>query len=1178
MHRSVNIAEKSSSLRCAFAYLCGQSTLRKGTQSKSFSSAVGAGVLTLILFTVVSLPTFAQEERAAERAAAQKAKADAAAKQQASPEAAKEETKKPEDPNKPDGEKAEDEKKPADPFSSPTFNGLKFRSIGPAFTSGRVIGFAVDPNNSARYFVASASGGVWKTVNNGNTWTPVFDKEGSYSIGAIALDPKNALTVWVGTGENNSQRSVSYGNGVYRSDDGGKSWKNMGLKASEHIGRIAIDPKDSNIVYVASQGPLWGPGGDRGLYKTIDGGKTWKKILSISENTGVTDIVIDPNDPNTLYTAAYQRRRHMWTLINGGPESAIYKSTDAGVTWNKLKAGLPTTDFGRVGLAISPVDANVIYATVEAGDKKGGIFRSSDRGGSWERRNEFDATAMYYSRLVADPKYVDRIYVMNVFLMVSDDGGKTLRRLGEKSKHVDNHDIWIDPNDNDHYLVGCDGGVYESHDRGANWEFKRNLPITQFYDVATDNDKPFYNVFGGAQDNFNVGGPSRTRSASGITNADWFVTLGGDGFRTQVDPEDPNTIYSEYQNGALSRFDKRTGERLGIQPTTGRGEDPLRWNWDSPFIISPHLHTRLYFAADKLFRSDDRGDRWTVVSGQLSRGLDRDKLPVMGKVWGMDAVAKNASTAFFGNASALAESPKKDGLIYVGTDDGLLQITEDGGKNWRRLEKFPGVADMSYVSRIAASNHDTNTVYAAFDNHQNADFKPYLLKSTDAGRTWVSIAGNLPKNGAVWAIAEDHVNPNLLFAGTEFGLFFSIDGGQKWIQLKGGLPTIAVRDINIQKRENDLVLGTFGRGIYILDNYTPLRSLTPEMLKQEALSFPVKDALMYIQSQPLGGRGKSFQGESFYTAENPPFGATFTYYLKEELKTNKAKRQAAEKEAEKKGAVVSLPSAGQLSAEEEEEAPAVIIIVSDAESHVVRRLTGPVTAGVQRVSWDLRYPPASLPPPPNPETEDPFSDPPGGPLVMPGSYKVSFARRVAGVMTAMAAPQDFRIVVEGEESMSPADRVALVEFQRKGARLQRAVQGALDAANALKPRLALIRRALLDTPSAGDRLLDQAAALDKRTNDILRSLRGDSALRARNMNLPPSISERLGDIVGSQRTAIARPTQTQINQYNAAAQEFETTLAQLRQLIEIDLARLEKEMEAAGAPWTPGRIPEWRDQ
>ncbi len=1138
-------------------------------------SKINCFVLIALLMAVPML-ALSQEEKAVEKAQREKARAEARPGPQASPAA-----KKPDEAPKPEGQAEEqrpEEGRPRDPMSSPTFAGLRLRSIGPAFTSGRVVGLAVDPNNPAHYFVAAASGGVWKTVNASTTWTPVFDREGAYSIGCIVLDPKNPLTVWVGTGENNSQRSVSYGNGVYRSDDGGKTWKNVGLKTSEHIGRIAIDPKDSNIVYVAAQGPLWGPGGERGLYKTTDGGKTWKQILKISENTGVTDIVIDPQDPDTLYAASYQRRRHMWTLIDGGPESAIYKSTDAGGTWNKLRAGLPATEMGRIGLAISPVDPNVVYATIEAADRKGGIFRSSDRGGSWERRNEFDAGAMYYARIIADPKFVDRIYVMNVFLMVSDDGGRTLRRLGEKSKHVDNHEIWIDPNNNEHYLVGCDGGVYESYDRGANWDFKRNLPIMQIYDVTTDNSAPFYNVYGGAQDNFDVGGPSRTRNVSGITNADWFVTLGGDGFRTQVDPEDPNTIYTEFQNGSLSRFDKSTGERMNIQPEVGRNEDPLRWNWDSPIIISPHSHTRLYFAADRLFRSDDRGDSWQVVSGQLSRGLDRDKLPVMGKIWSIDAVAKNQSTAFFGNASALAESPKKEGLIYVGTDDGLIQVTEDAGKNWRKIEKLPYVPELAYVSRIVASNTDANTVYAAIENHQNADFKPYLLKSTDAGRTWISIKGNLPASGPVWAIAEDHVNPNLLFAGTEFGLFFTIDGGQKWIQLRGGLPTIQVRDLTIQRRENDLVVATFGRGVYILDDYTPLRQLKPDMLKQDGALFPVKDALMYIQAQPIGGRGKSFQGESYYTAENPPFGATFTYYLKEAIKTKKEKRQEAEKEAIRKGGAPAWPSQSELRAEDEEEAPAMIFTVTDSSGHMVRRISGPITAGVQRVAWDLRYPSPSLPPPPNLEGEDPFNEGPAGPLVMPGTYKVSIAKRVDGVITPIGQPQEFQVRVDGQDRMSASDRTALVEFQQKVARLQRAVTGALEASNALKPRLVAIRRALLDTPSAPEKLLSDASALDKRTNEILRSLRGDSALRGRNVNLPPSIAERVSSIAQAQRTSTARPTQTAMAQYAVAAQDFEQTLSQLRQLIEVDLARLEKQMEAAGAPWTPGRIPDWKDQ
>ncbi|HEX8181355.1 MAG TPA: hypothetical protein VF525_17565, partial [Pyrinomonadaceae bacterium] len=1127
-----------------------------------FSLSLTALLSVVLLWTSSALPVRAQEEKRAEKEAVEKTKKEEGQKsetdqpkQEGQQQTKATEAKKPEEAKKPD------EPKKPEPMSAPTFAGLRLRSIGPAFTSGRVIGFAVDPKEHSRYYVASASGGVWKTENGGTTFRPIFDGEGSYSIGYITLDPKNPLTVWVGTGENNSQRSVSYGDGVYKSEDGGKTWKNMGLKGSEHIGRIALDPRDANTVYVAAQGPLWGPGKDRGLFKTTDGGKTWKNILNISENTGVTDVIIDPQNPDTVYAAAYQRRRHYWTLINGGPESALYKSNDGGTTWKKLRAGLPTTELGRIGLTISPVDPNVLYATVEAADKRGGIFRSTDRGESWERRNEFDQTAMYYAHIVADPKDVDRIYVMNVLIMVSDDAGRTLRPLGERSKHVDNHEIWIDPDNTNHYLVGCDGGVYESWDRGANWDFKQNLPVTQFYDVTTDNDTPFYNVYGGAQDNFNIGGPSRTRNANGIVNADWFVTLGGDGFRTQVDPTDPNTIYTEYQNGALSRFDRRTGERMGIQPEVGRGEDPLRWNWDSPFIISPHAHTRLYFAADKLFRSDDRGDSWQLISGSLTRGLNRNTLPVMGRIWSADAVARHASTAFYGNSSALAESPKKEGLIYVGTDDGLISVTEDGGKNWRRLDTFPGIPAQAYVSRLIASNHDANTVYAGFDNHQNEDFKPYLLKSTDAGRTWTSIVANLPENGPVLALAEDHVNPNLLFVGTEFGLWFSLDGGRKWVQLKGGLPTIAVHDIAIQQRENDLVVGTFGRGIYILDNYTPLRQLKPEMLTQEAQLFPVKQALMYIQAQPLGGNGKSFQGESFFTADNPAYGATFTYYLKEAYKTRKQLRQEAEKEAEKRKEAPAQPTAEQLRAEEEEEAPAIIFTITDGEGNIVRRLTGPPTAGFQRVNWDLRYPPAVVAAPPAGGGEEGGAggggggggQGPSGSLVLPGTYKVTMAKRVGGVITQLSAPQQFEVMTEAREGTSTADRAALVEFQRKVTRLQRAVTGALSTADALKPRFAAIKRALLNTPDPGNKMINEATRLDERTGEILRQLRGDTLLRARNENTPPAIADRVFSIIGDQSASLARPTRTQEQQYRLAAEDFAGVLAQLHQLVDVDL-------------------------
>ncbi|HCV42107.1 MAG TPA: glycosyl hydrolase, partial [Bacteroidetes bacterium] len=445
-------------------------------------------------------------------------------------------------------DKETDESKSKDPLSAETFKGLKFRCIGPALTSGRVVDFAMNFNNRNQYYVAAASGGVWKTINAGTTWEPVFDGEGSYSIGCITLDPNNSSVVWVGTGENNSQRSVSYGDGVYRSEDGGKSWENMGLKSSEHIGKIVIDPRNSNVVYVAAQGPLWGPGGDRGLYKTTDAGKTWNCVLKMSENTGVTDLVMDPRSPDVLYAASYQRRRHVWTVIDGGPESAIHKSTDGGTTWKKLKSGLPGEDMGRIGLAISPMNPDVLFAVIELANRKGGFYQSTDRGATWEKRSDYSAgSAQYYAELFCDPKDVDRVYSMDVYLKVTDDGGKTFKNLGEKSKHVDNHAMWIDPNNTNYYIVGGDGGVYESFDRAETWSYKSNLPITQFYRVAVDNATPFYNVYGGTQDNFSLGGPSRTISTAGIVNADWIVTATGDGFVTRIDPQDPNIVYSESQ-------------------------------------------------------------------------------------------------------------------------------------------------------------------------------------------------------------------------------------------------------------------------------------------------------------------------------------------------------------------------------------------------------------------------------------------------------------------------------------------------------------------------------------------------------------------------------------------------------------------------------------------------------
>lgn len=1075
-----------------------------------------------------------------------------------------------------DPNQASSDSKPKDPLGPEKFAGLKLRSVGPALTSGRIIDFAVHPQNRAHYYAAAACGGVWKTTNSGTTWSPVFEKEGSYSIGTVVLDPKNPSVVWVGTGEDNSQRSVGYGDGVYRSDDGGKSWKHLGLKTSEHIGKIVIDPRNSHHVYVAALGPLWGPGGDRGLYKTTDNGKTWDKVLSVSENTGVSDLAMDPTNPDVLYAAAYQRRRHVWTLINGGPESAIYKSTDAGKTWNKLSSGLPTEQMGRIGLAIAPTDPQTVYAQIESTNKAGGIFRSTDAGATWEKRNPYDAQAQYYAHIYVDPKNVERIYIMGVLIKVSDDGGKTLKNLGEKNKHVDNHVIWIDPNDTSYYLVGCDGGVYESFDRAANWNYKSNLSITQFYDVTVDNAKPFYNIYGGTQDNFSLGGPSRTRSASGIVNSDWFVTQGGDGFRQQVDPVDPNIVYSEYQYGGLTRYDKRTGQRTGIKPVEGKGEEAYRWNWDSPLIISPHLNTRLYFAANKLFRSDDRGNTWKAVSGDLTRRIDRNSLPVMGRVWEADAVAKNVSTSLYGNITALAESPKKEGLLFVGTDDGLIQISEDGGANWRKLEKFPEVPENTYVTRLLASQHDAATVYATFDNHKNSDFKPYVLKSTDTGKTWTSLKANLPANGPTLAIAEDHVNPNLLFLGTEFALYFTPNGGQKWIQLKGGLPTIAIRDLAIQKRENDLVVATFGRGFYVLDDYSALRNISAEALNgPECLLYPSRETLLYIQSRPIGESGKGSQGANYFTTENPPFGATFTYYLKDELQTKKQKRQEAEKEAVKKKTTAPYPTPDQLRAEAEEEPPAIILTVTDASGRVVRKLTGKNQSGFNRVTWDLREPEPELPS----ETQPDFVDEDSGTfgaLVMPGRYKVSIAKRVDGVLTQLAGPQEFSVVAEGADTMPQADLAALTEFQQKTMKLKRVVSGALEVAGDTKARLKKIKQAIHETPQADNKLMDDALSIEKRLNAILIALRGDVVLRARNENTPTSISERIDNILSEQRMSTSRPTQSHIDSLKIADEEFRVELDKLRTLLEVDLKNLDKALETAGAPWTPGRLPEWR--
>jgi photosystem II stability/assembly factor-like uncharacterized protein len=1069
-----------------------------------------------------------------------------------------------------------EEGKPADKnplHSSATFNAFKFRSVGPAMISGRIIDIAVNPKNKSQYYLGVACGGVWKTSNNGTSFEPIFDNQGSYSIGCVTLDPTNPNIVWVGSGENNNQRSVAYGDGVYKSEDGGKTWKNVGLGKSEHIGKIVVDPNDGNIVYVAAYGPLWSAGGERGIYKTTDGGKTWKQILNVSEHTGFNEIHMDPLNRNTLYACAHQRRRHEWTYISGGPESAVYKSTDGGNTWNKLGGGLPGGDVGRIALAVSPVNPDYVYAIIEGDEDGHGFYRSLDRGASWEKRSSFNTAGNYYQEIFCDPKNADRVYAMDTWLKVTNDGGKTFVNLGEKNKHVDNHIIYVDPDNTSHYLVGCDGGLYESFDQARTWQFKANIPIVQFYRVTTDNATPFYNIYGGTQDNNSCGGPSRTLSASGITNADWFITVGGDGFKSVVDPKDANIVYSEWQYGGLIRYDRKTGEAFDIKPQEKEGEPAYRWNWDAPLMISNFSNTRLYFCANKVFCSDDRGQTWKTISNDLSAGIDRNKLPVMGKVWSMDAVAKNQSTTLYGNITAFNESPKNEKLLYAGTDDGLVHVTTDGGNSWTKISAFANVPAQTKCQNITPSQFDENVVYATFNNQRSGDFRPYLLKSTDKGKTWTSISSNLPERGTAYCLAEDFKNPELLFCGTEFGLFVSLDGGKFWTQMKNGLPTICVPDIAIQKRETDLVLATFGRGFYVLDDYSPLQTMKPADLDKPANIFAMKDGLIFVPSQPLGHKGKSFQGESFYTAENPAMGATFTYYLKNDYKTLKEKRRDGEKEKMKANLPVYYPNADSIRMEDKEEAPFMLVHISDEQGNVIRKLKQGAKRGMYRVSWDgrmARTNPISFY---TPDPDNPYEGEDVGPLVIPGKYFVSLhVVKGDGSTETVAEPVAFNIRSLNNASIPVADQKALYAFYLKLADLRKVVLGTSSYRNEMRNRIKFIKTGLQQSQGNTLAMFAELKQLEKKLDEIDLLMDGDNSLAKREFETVPGLVSQIENVIGNLYGTTGMQSKTYEDVYEKVKKQFAAVYASVKSADEA-LRGLEKKLDSTGLPYTPGRLP-----
>ncbi len=1049
-------------------------------------------------------------------------------------------------------------------LTSSILSGMKLRLIGPGVISGRIGDIAVNPQDKSTFYVAVASGGVWKTTNKGTSFTPIFDNQSSYSIGCVALDPNNPYIVWVGTGENNSQRSVAYGDGVYKSIDGGKSWNRVGLEKSEHIGKILIDPRNSNVVYVAAQGPLWGAGGDRGLYKTTDGGGSWECVLKISENTGVSDIAFDPRNPDVIYASSYQRRRHVWTLVNGGPEAAIHKSTDGGKNWNKLTNGLPGGELGRIAIAVSPVEPDIVYALIEATEDNGGFFRSTDRGASWEKRYNYKNTsAQYYQELFCDPKNPDRVYSMDTYLQVTDDGGKTWRSLGNRYRHVDDHALWIDPDNTNHLIVGGDGGLYQTYDRGSTWDYFENLPVSQFYRVATDNSEPFYYVYGGTQDNSTWGGPSRTINSGGITNEDWFLIVGGDGYQARIDPTNPDIVYGQWQYGNLVRYDRKSGEVFYIQPQQEKGEE-LRWNWDTPLILSSHSPTRLYIAANRLFRSDDRGNTWKAISPDLSRQIDRNKLPVMGEIQSIDAVAKNASTSLYGNSVALSESPLNQDLLYVGTDDGLIQITDDGGQSWTAVKSINGLPDTTYVSDLFASQHNENVVYASFNNHKRADFKPYLFKSTDKGKSWKSIVGNLPNNHQVWTIVEDFVNPNLLFCGTEFALYFSIDGGEKWTKLSSGFPTIAVRDLEIQKRESDLVVGTFGRGIYILDDYSPLRNLNNEVLLKDIYLFPVKDALMFNQDD---SKAKSDNGETFYRAKNPNYGATFSFYIKDAFKSIKQSRREQEKKLEKEGKPIDYPTLEQMFKEDNEETSYLIFQITNEEGIVCRQLTHTPSKGINRINWDLCFP--NTVPIKNDIQLNKYS----GMHVLPGKYFVSILKYENGEITKLTEPQAFIVKPLNNVTLPSKDNKQLVIFRKQLLNLQLSVLSSNSYLADLKTRIKAMKKAILATINPQNSLIKKAREIELQLIDIDVILNGNSTIARLNENQPPSLTDRLNYILWGVWTTSQDVTETQKMSFKIADEGIKDIINKLKQITEVDIKSIENELDKMNAPWTPGRLP-----
>jgi photosystem II stability/assembly factor-like uncharacterized protein len=1043
------------------------------------------------------------------------------------------------------------------------FKGLEFRNIGPAMTSGRIADIAIHPENENIWYVAVGSGGVWKTTNSGTTWKPLFDKEKVYSIGCVTIDPNNPHTIWVGTGENVGGRHAGFGDGIYVSHDDGMTWKNMGLENSEHLSKIIVHPENSDIVWVASQGPLWSKGGDRGVFKTTDGGKTWTRTLGDAEWVGATDMLIDPNNPDVLYAATWQRHRTVAGYLGGGPGSGLHKSTDGGETWTALKNGIPKSNLGKTGLAMSPFDSDVIYAALELDRTKGGVYMTTNGGESWVKQSDAVSGGTgphYYQELIASPHHEGTLYFMNNSALISKDHGKTFTNMSRSNQHSDSHALVFKKSDPDYLLIGTDGGLYESFDGTDSWKYVRNLPITQYFKIAVDDAEPFYNVYGGTQDNGSHGGPSRTISSDGIASADWWKTLGADGAQTATEPGNPDITYGEFQQGALWRIDSKTKETVFIQPQAREGDPYERFNWDAPIVVSTHNPKRLYFASQRVWKSENRGDAWEPISGDLTLNQERMTFPYYGTSQSWDNAWDVGAMSNYNTITSLAESPKQEGLLYAGTDDGLIQVTEDGGATWRKftLNNIKGLPSTPFVNDVRADLFDANVVYAALDNHKYGDYKPYIIKSTDKGKTWSLINGDLPNKLLIWRLVQDHIKKDMLFAATEFGVYVTMNGGKNWIELEDGMPTIPIRDITIQRRENDLVAGSFGRGIFILDDISPLRDFNANMSSAEATLFPVKPVKWYKESSRVGS-----QGDAEWIAKNPPFGANFTYYMADKIKSKKDTR----KEKEKKG-TAAFPGWDALEEEYRQDGPSIVLIVKDENGNVINTVEGTNKKGFNRVSWDLTYPSKSGERLEEPKGRGGFRS--GGVMATPGNYTVTLVKRVDGTETVLQGPESFKVepLFEGALPRKPfeetdAFRDAAFAFQQDLTATNIELETSQQTVDAML-------RALNKASSPSDDLYKRLNTVKTALMDIDKELHGNSIKDEIGERSNPTASDgssigwiALGNTYG--------PTEEHKALLSRVQSQLKKVKAKLQPIVATTIPALESDLKKAGAPWVEGQ-------